>query len=274
MKDPRDFVPITPVEIQGIFGNLSRWTFKKLGQHFLCDRNLRDAIIRDAEIKNDEIILEIGTGLGVVTAGLLSTGVKVISVEVDKMIYTLARDFMRDSDNLILLNEQALSGSSLSEPVIAALEKEIKANPDAKLKLVANLPYNIATKVITAIMECKLANGRQFNSLTVMVQKEVAQRLTAESGSKDFAYQTVLCKVHGDFKKGRFIKPIVFFPPPKVDSMLIHADLHRKPLEQILDYKYFKEYLHCLFLHRRKYALKSLKLCTARENAAKLTEIF
>ena len=257
-NDPRDCVPITPSEISRVFGQLSRSTLKKLGQHFLCDRNLRDALIRDAKIQTDEIIFEVGTGLGIFTAGILAEGARVVSVEIDKMMFTLSREFLGNFDNLRLLNDEALNKNSLSESVNKALEAEIAQNPNARLRLIANLPFNIATKVIQAVLEWSSSTGKKFGGISTMIQKEVAQRITAEPGTKEYGYYTVLCGVHGEFIRGRQVKRYVFFPPPKVESMMIHAKLTREQLTKIRDYQYFKTLIHNLFLHRRKLALKSL----------------
>ncbi len=265
-EDPRDFVPVTPSEINRVLGPLSRSTLKNLGQHFLSDRNLRDALIRDAKIQENEIILEVGTGLGIFTAGMLAEGARVVSVEIDKMMFTLARQFLDSFDNLIQLNDETLEKNSLSKKVTEALENEINLNPDAPLRLVANLPFNIATKVIQAVLEWSSSTGKKFDGIAAMVQKEVAQRITAKPGVKDFAYFTVLCNVYGEFERGRLVKKYVFYPPPKVESMMIHATLTRKNLMRIKDYEYFKQVLHNLFLHRRKYALKSLTFGVSDEH--------
>ncbi|MCD4656170.1 MAG: 16S rRNA (adenine(1518)-N(6)/adenine(1519)-N(6))-dimethyltransferase RsmA [Planctomycetes bacterium] len=275
MTDPRDLVPITPAEIIRVMGPLSRNTLKHLGQHFLCDRNLRDALVRDAQIQDNELILEVGTGLGILTAGLLSTKAQIVSVEIDDIMFTLARDFLGAFSNLTLINGEALNKNSLSQKVIDALEDKIaKMSETPRLRLVANLPYNIATTVINAVMEWQGKTGAKFAGIFAMVQKEVAQRLSAETGTKDFGYMTVLCALHGEFLRGRLIKPGVFFPPPKVDSMIISAELTHELLRKTSDYVYTKKFLHYLFMHRRKGALKSVKLGTDKINAEIIADAF
>ena len=275
MTDPRDLVPITPAEIIRVMGPLSRNTLKHLGQHFLCDRNLRDAIVRDAQIQKNELILEIGTGLGILTAGLISSKAHVISVEIDDIMFTLARDFLGGIDNLTLIHGEALNRNALSQSVIDALEAKIEIMPETpKIRLIANLPYNIATTVISAVMHWQSKSGAMFSGIFAMIQKEVAQRLSAKTGTKDFGYMTVLCALNGDFRRGRLIKPSVFFPPPKVDSMIISADFTREILGKVTDYAYTKNFLHNLFLHRRKGALKSLKFGADKSFANSIADTF
>ncbi len=275
MTDPRDLVPITPAEINRVMGSLSRNTLKYLGQHFLCDRNLRDALVRDAQIQDNELILEIGTGLGILTAGLLTSKAQIVSVEIDDIMYTLARDFLGEFDNLTLINDEALNKNALSQKVIDTLEDKIaKMSDPLRLRLVANLPYNIATTVINAVMEWQGKTGVKFSGIFAMIQKEVAQRLTAETGTKDFGYMTVLCALHGEFIRGRFVKPGVFYPPPRVDSMIITAELTREMLSKTSDYEYTKKFLHYLFMHRRKGAVKSLKLGADKKYAINIADAF
>ena len=275
MTDPRDLVPITPAEIIRVMGQLSRNTLKHLGQHFLCDRNLRDALVRDAKIQENELILEIGTGLGILTAGLLTTKAHIISVEIDNNMYTLARDFLGKFENLTLINDEALNKNALSQKVIDALEEKVaEMSEQPKIRLVANLPYNIATTVINAVMEWQGKTGAKFSGIFAMVQKEVAQRLSAETGTKEFGYMTVLCALHGVFTRGRFVKPGVFYPPPRVDSMIITAELTREMLSKTSDYEYTKKFLHYLFMHRRKGSMKSVKLGADKKFANDIAEVF
>ena len=275
MTDPRDLVPITPAEILRVMGPLSRNTLKHLGQHFLCDRNLRDAIVRDALIEETDLILEVGTGLGILTAGLVASNAQIVSVEIDDIMHTLARDFLGSFENLQLIKGEALKKNDLSDEVIQALEEKLSAFPQiSRIRLIANLPYNIATTVISAVMDWRSESGKMFSDVFAMIQKEVAQRLSASTGSKDFGYMTALCTLNGEFTKGRLIKPTVFYPPPKVDSMIISANLTRENLAKLEDYAYTKNFLHNLFLHRRKGALKSLKFGTAKENSEKVADAF
>lgn len=275
MTDPRDLVPITPAEILRVMGPLSRNTLKHLGQHFLCDRNLRDAIVRDAEIQENDLILEVGTGLGILTAGLVASNAQVVTVEIDDIMFTLARDFLGDLENITLIKGEALKRNALSDEVQQVLETKLQEMPgNPRIRLIANLPYNIATTVISAVMDWRSTTGAMFTDIFAMIQKEVAQRLSAATGSKDFGYMTAMCALNGEFTKGRLIKPSVFYPPPKVDSMIIVANLTRENLNKLTSYEYTKTFLHNLFLHRRKGALKSLKYGADKQFTDKIADAF
>jgi len=275
MTDPRDLVPITPAEILRVMGPLSRNTLKHLGQHFLCDRNLRDAIVRDAEIQENDLILEVGTGLGILTAGLVASNAQVVTVEIDDIMFTLARDFLGDLENITLIKGEALKRNALSDEVQQVLETKLQEMPgNPRIRLIANLPYNIATTVISAVMDWRSTTGAMFTDIFAMIQKEVAQRLSATTGSKDFGYMTAMCALNGEFTKGRLIKPSVFYPPPKVDSMIIVANLTRENLNKLTSYEYTKTFLHNLFLHRRKGALKSLKYGADKQFTDKIADAF
>jgi len=275
MTDPRDLVPITPAEILRVMGPLSRNTLKHLGQHFLCDRNLRDAIVRDAEIQENDLILEVGTGLGILTAGLVASNAQVVTVEIDDIMFTLARDFLGDLENITLIKGEALKRNALSDEVQQVLETKLQEMPgNPRIRLIANLPYNIATTVISAVMDWRSTTGAMFTDIFAMIQKEVAQRLSATTGSKDFGYMTAMCALNGEFTKGRLIKPSVFYPPPKVDSMIIVANLTRENLNKLTSYEYTKTFLHNLFLHRRKGALKSLKFGADKQFTDKIADAF
>lgn len=195
-------------------------TRKALGQHFLLDPALLAALVRDAAVGPDDVVLEIGCGLGAFTRALALVARRVVAVELDERLLALAREFSSGHDRVTFVQGDALAeGRGLSTPLREALGADV-----ADYRLVANLPYRIATALLLGLFEQEEFPPR---SAQVMVQAEVARRICARPGNKDYGALTVRL---GRCARARVLRTVgraAFIPPPRVDSAFL--ELTRRP---------------------------------------------
>ncbi len=206
---------------------------KQFGQNFLSDTNLLRAIVSDGEITKDDEVLEIGAGAGALTKILDEKAKKVVSYEIDT---SLESELL----SLGLKNTKFVFDDALKEP----LEK-IEENFEGQYKVVANLPYYITTPLIF-----KFLTYSRATSLTIMVQKEVAERIIASSGGKDYGVLSVMCQFYAEAKITRGVGRAMFYPMPNVDSAVVR--LTRKPLPEGIDAQKFGAFVKKCFSMRRK----------------------
>lgn len=218
---------------------------KILGQHFIIERNIFNKIVQVAKIEKEDTVLEIGPGLGEMTIELSKKAKKVIAVEIDfNLIEILKRKFSEYS------NIELIKGDILQLDFLSLIKNEAKP-----LKVVANLPYQISTLLIFRFIEI-----RDFISeLTLMVQKEVAQRIVSLPGSKDYGPLAIFVQMVSNPSIKFFIKKTIFFPPPKVESAVIQIVWRKEPLVKPEDEKWFKEVVKLVFNYRRKTLINALK---------------
>ena len=228
-------------DIQQRFG----FTFKKgLGQNFLTSQNVLDEIV-DA-LENENGVLEIGPGFGTLTAALAERMDKVVSIEIDERLLDVLHHTLDEFDNIKIIN-----GDALKIDLHALIREEFG---DRKISVAANLPYYITTPVITTLLENKLP----LNSIVVMVQKEVAERLTAHPGSKDYGAITVMCRYFSEPSIVTKVPASLFLPPPKVDSAVLKLKLREKPAVNVSDEKMFFRVVRAAFSQRRKTLLNCM----------------
>lgn len=221
----------------------------KLGQNFLIDLNLIDLILRTAELSHDDLVLEIGSGTGSLTAKLAAEAGAVVSVELDPSVYSLAGEHVRDFANVRLLNLDALRNKNELNPgVLQAIDAAAKEIGCSRLKLVANLPYAVATPVIANL----LLQNRPITRMVVTVQWEIAERLTASPRTSQFSAISVLVQSLADVSIVRRLAPSVFWPRPKVESAIVQIDPDPKRRSKIVDVQSFRDFLRDLYVHRRK----------------------
>lgn len=213
---------------------------KKFGQNFISDKNLLNAIASDAEISQQDEILEIGAGAGSLTQVLSERAKKVVSFEIDK---TLTESLLA----LDLKNVEFVFGDFMQANL-----SEIEQKFEKKYKVVANLPYYITTPIIFRFLE----EATKLDSLTIMVQKEVAERVCAKVGGKDYGILTVMTNFYGEPKITRIIKRQMFYPVPNVDSALLNIKLVDKFPR--IDKKAFLKFVKSCFSMRRKTLLNNL----------------
>ena len=216
---------------------------KALGQNFIFDGNLLDAIVADAGVTAEDTVVEIGTGAGTLTARLAARAKKVFSFEVDERLRPVLDISLKGAENVEVVFRD----------VMKMKDDELREMIGGEFKVVANLPYYITTPLIMRFAESTLP----VRSLTVMVQKEVADRLTAEVGSADYAAVTLAVKVFGDAAVTRIVDRHMFRPAPNVDSAVVRIDRVPGRLDGA-DEKLVRKLVRAAFAMRRKTLVNNL----------------
>ncbi len=217
---------------------------KGLGQNFLLDPQVLDKIAEAADI--DDGVLEVGPGFGVLTKRLCQTGKKVVSVEIDKRLIPVLDFTLSEFDNVKIIEKDILKTD-----VKALIEEEFDGK---KISVAANLPYYITTPIITKLIEEKLP----IKNIVVMVQKEVAERIAAKPGKKDYGAISVLCQYYTNPRLVTIVPKGSFYPAPKVDSAVLCMEVQDKPNVDVLDEKLFFKVVKAAFAQRRKTLLNCL----------------
>ena len=219
---------------------------KGYGQNFLIDQNVVDGILEKAEVNKDDLIIEIGPGLGNLTSPLLENAGKVICIELDPKMVSILTDRFSLYENFELINEDVLK---------VDLNKIIEENSNFKsAKVVANLPYYITTPIIMKLFEDKL----NLESITVMVQKEVADRLTDRPGGKEVGAITYSINYYTNPETIIDVPRDSFIPAPNVDSAVIKLDVLKEPKVKVSDEELFFKIIKFSFLQKRKTLMNSL----------------
>jgi 16S rRNA (adenine1518-N6/adenine1519-N6)-dimethyltransferase len=226
------------------------------GQNFLVDINLVELLVRTADIGSHDVVLEVGTGTGSLTAMLAKQAAAVVTVEIDQHLYQLARQELADFENVTMLHQDALRNKNNLHPnVIQAVQEQLALDPQRHFKVAANLPYNIATPVISNLLLSEIVP----ETMTVTIQKELADRITAKPSTKDYSALSIWVQSLCDVEIIRVMSPSVFWPRPKVQSAIIHIIHRPKRREQIPDLDFFHSFVRAMFFHRRKF-LRSVVL--------------
>lgn len=223
----------------------------RFGQNFLIDLNLVDLIARSAELENDDVVLEVGTGVGSLTTRLSDAAGAVLSVEIDNNLFQLASDELDGRLNVKLIHGDALRNkNSLRDDLMDQIhDAKSRLGDKSRFMLVANLPYNIATPIIGNLLHQTPPPDR----MVVTIQKELADRIVASPGSKDYGALSVWVQSQCECEIVRYLPPTVFWPRPKVHSAILRMDLVPERRAQIADLKYFHQTVRALFFHRRKF---------------------
>lgn len=220
------------------------------GQNFLIDLNLLKMIADAADLGPRDVVLEVGTGTGSLTALLAQKASHVITVEIDANLFELASEHLLPFDNVTQLQCDALRNkNALSDEVLEAIGEALRGTPDARFKLAANLPYNIATPILSNLLTCPYTP----HTMSATIQKELADRIVAEPWSKDYGALSVWMQAQAQTSVVRVMSPKVFWPQPKVDSAIVKIVVDPERREAIPNRKYFQQLTRCLFLHRRKF---------------------
>lgn len=236
------YAPSTIREIKERYGfKLS----KSLGQNFLTDKHIIDKIIDATEISQEDLVIEIGPGIGVLTAEAAERAQKVTAIELDKNLIPILEDTLGDFDNVEIINQDVLKTD---------LNKIISESGCQKARIIGNLPYYITTPIIMAILE----GGVKAESITIMMQKEVADRIKAKPGTKAYGALSVAVQYYCTVQTVAIVPKEVFYPVPKVDSAVLRLDIRKdKPVELIEERMFFR----CIkagFGQRRKTLSNSL----------------
>lgn len=222
---------------------------KGYGQNFLVDENIVSSIVEKADVNKDDLIIEIGPGLGTLTALLLEKAGKVVCIELDPKMITVLKDRFALYDNFELINNDVLK-----EDLKSIIEKNLSALGLKKAKVVANLPYYITTPIIMKLLEDKL----NLESITVMVQKEVAERLAEEPGGKDTGAITYSIHYYTNPEIVINVPNDSFVPAPKVDSAVIKLEVLSTPKIHVENEATFFKVVKAAFLQKRKTLINSL----------------
>lgn len=228
---------------------LNRFNFnfsKSLGQNFLIDGNILDKIVEGSNIDSSSNVLEIGPGAGTLTRELCKRAKRVVAVEVDKSLVPILEFVMSDFDNFTLINQDIMK-TDLKE----LTEKYFGGE---KFSVVANLPYYITTPIIMNLFE----NEFNVSSMTLMIQKEVASRITAEPGSKDYGALNVAVNYYSKPSVVCTAPPHCFVPQPKVTSTVINLDVYETPPYETRDKEKFFKIVKSVFSQRRKTLVNSV----------------
>ena len=294
---------------------------RSIGQHFLIERSLRDALLEDAAVAAGESVLEVGVGVGVLSEGLLAKGARVFAVEVDRRMIEISRQALApslvevvvpagrvrssekdagrlgasqssgrssagtlagessdgpdssvaaieewlsalESGQLLLLQADALRRKAL-HPLVETGLGVLRRRADAPLRLVANLPYQIASPLLISLLEWRSPEGLGgIDGFAALVQREVAERMIAEPGSGGYGTLSVLIQAHADVSIGRVLKPSVFYPPPKVDSAFVVGRVRSASARpfglDLAGYDRWKRLVGGIFQYRRKHIRRGL----------------
>jgi 16S rRNA (adenine1518-N6/adenine1519-N6)-dimethyltransferase len=218
---------------------------RALGQHFLIDQGIAQKIVRLADLEPEDCVVEIGPGMGVLTFLMLPLVKKVIAVELDPGMADWLREKAEGMASLIVVRQDAL-GFDFSAAAKAA---------GRRLKVVANLPYNISTPVISRLLESREALAH----FTLMLQREVAQRISASPGNKAYGPLSIFTQLYTSPKIMMRVPPEAFYPSPKVESALVGFEIPELPRIAIGDEGFFQKVVRASFAQRRKTILNSLK---------------
>ena len=226
---------------------------KKFGQNFLTSEEILEEIISKAKISKDDIILEIGPGIGTLTSKLLETGAEVISVEVDLELIRPLKERFFMYNNFTIISADILKIDIYSE-IVKILESKGKTLNDKKIKVVANIPYYITTPIIFKLLE----NRNIVSEIYIMVQKEVAERICAKIGIKESSSITYMVSYYTEYLWDIYVDKTKFVPSPKVDSKVIALKFREKPYPEVKNEELYFEIIRSAFLHRRKTFLNSI----------------
>lgn len=226
---------------------------KKFGQNFLTSEEILEEIISKTRISKDDIILEIGPGIGTLTSKLLETGAEVISVEVDLELIRPLKERFFMYNNFTIISADILKIDIYSE-IVKILESKGKTLNDKKIKVVANIPYYITTPIIFKL----LGNRNIVSEIYIMVQKEVAERICAKIGTKESSSITYMVSYYTEYLWDIYVDKIKFVPSPKVDSKVIALKFREKPYPEVKNEELYFEIIRSAFLHRRKTFLNSI----------------
>ena len=240
-----------PTETKAVLDMFGFSFAKKYGQNFLIDGNIVSNIVKNAGITKEDTVLEIGPGIGTMTQVLCEQAKNVIAVEIDKRLIDVLTFTLRDYDNVTVINSDILKCN------IEELCKQYSSN--GRLKVVANLPYYITTPIIMELLEKN--NNSVIESITVMIQKEVAERLGAEPGNKDYG-ATLSINYYSDANIVMTVPASCFMPRPNVDSAVIRMDIYDKPPVATKDEVKMFKVIKAAFSQRRKTLVNSVSSST------------
>ena len=227
----------------------------KWGQNFLIDPNLQRLLLKTARLDPDDVVLEVGTGTGSLTILMAPQVAAVVTVEIDRQLSQLAGEDLYGLENVTKLQVDALKTKNRLNPaVLEAVADRLGAAPGRRFKLVANLPYNVGTPVLANL----LSIDTPPQTMTVTIQRELAERITAREGTKDYGALSIWMQSQCRLEIVRMLPPEVFWPRPKVSSAILQVALDRRLRGRIADRGFFHDFVRAMFFHRRKFLRSEL----------------
>jgi len=227
----------------------------RFGQNFLVDLNLQRVLLDAAELGPLDVVLEVGTGTGSLTLLMAQKAAHVVTVEIDRQLFQLAGEELFNRENVTLLQLDALQTKNRLNPaLLEALDRQLRSVPGRRMKLVANLPYNVATPIIGNLLSVE--PSPQLMSVTI--QKELADRIAASPGCKDYGALSIWVQSQCRVELVRVLPPSVFWPRPKVHSAIIRLTLDEQLRGRIADREFFHRFVRAMFFHRRKFLRSEL----------------
>ena len=235
---------------------------KSFGQNFLTDTNILQKIVDTAEIDKNVNVIEIGPGIGALTEFLAESAAEVMAFEIDERLVPILADTLRDFDNVTVVNQDILKVD------LAQYIAEFK-NPDLPIKVVANLPYYITTPILMHLIE----SGIPFSEFVVMMQREVADRISGQPNTKSYGSLSIAVQYYMTAKVAFIVPRTVFVPAPNVDSAILKMVRREQPAVAVQDEKFFFKVSKASFVHRRKTLWNNLTshFGKTEETKAKLT---
>jgi 16S rRNA (adenine1518-N6/adenine1519-N6)-dimethyltransferase len=228
----------------------------KYGQNFLVDLNLLELLADSADVGLRDVVLEVGTGTASLTERLAARAAHVVTCEVDTQMYILASEYLGDRDDVTILRSDILKNKNRLNPEVLDVVRARRAeHPLGKFRLAANLPYNVATPIISNLL---LTGDLVPASMTVTIQKELANRMLASPRTKDYNSLSVWMQSQCDIEIVRVMPPSVFWPRPKVHSAILSIVPNPRKTARIPDLKYFHSFVRAMFFHRRKFLRSEL----------------
>ncbi|WP_270182912.1 16S rRNA (adenine(1518)-N(6)/adenine(1519)-N(6))-dimethyltransferase RsmA [Alkalihalobacillus sp. CinArs1] len=238
----------TPVRTKAILEKYG-FTFKKsLGQNFLIDSNVLTKIVNQANLTAGSGAIEIGPGIGALTEKLAKQANKVVAFEIDQRLLPILADTLSPYPNVTIRHADVLEAD-----VHKVIEEEFESGQD--LMVVANLPYYVTTPILMKLLEEKLP----VRGIVVMIQKEVAERIAAKPGSKNYGSLSLAVQYYAEAKTALTVPSTVFVPKPNVDSAVLHLELRKEPPVDLLSEKHFFEVIRASFGQRRKTLMNNLQ---------------
>jgi 16S rRNA (adenine1518-N6/adenine1519-N6)-dimethyltransferase len=255
--EQKNFVPHTPFILKQIFSSRGITLSKRFGQNFLIDQNTLLSIPEIADLKEDDVVLEIGTGTGGLTRLLADRARYVFTVEVDKKLFELSSDILKLYKNIALINADILKTKhTLNQEVLSFVENWLREHDQDSMKVISNLPYNISTPVIINLLESNLP----VTVMVLMLQKEITERMAAVPGTKEYGILSILVQLFSDVEIIKTLPPDVFWPKPEVHSAIVKIQINKeKYAGRISNYPFFKKIMYAIFTSRRKTLVNSLE---------------
>lgn len=235
------------------------FTFKKsFGQNFLTDTNILQKIVDTAEIDKHVNVIEIGPGIGALTEFLAENAAEVMAFEIDERLMPILADTLQEFENVKIINEDILKSD------LQARIKEF-SNPELPIKVVANLPYYITTPILMHLIESRIP----FSEFVVMMQREVADRISAQPNSKSYGSLSIAVQYYMTAKVAFIVPRTVFVPAPNVDSAILKMTRRDKPAVEVKDEPFFFRVSKASFTHRRKTLWNNLTSCFGKSDEIK-----